>query len=91
MQEQSKKDDNELFYYNKDEQIYKVFDPESKQWQTQQERPTDAQIEVLKNKQLERELRTLPTGEKEETKEKLLSEEELKRKEQKRLKRKRAL
>jgi hypothetical protein len=91
VQEQSKKDDNELFYYNKDEQVYKVFDPESKQWKTQQERPTDAQIEVLKNKQLERELRTLPTGEKEETKEKLLSEEELKRKEQKRLKRKRAL
>jgi hypothetical protein len=41
-QEQSKEDDNELFYYNKDEQVYKVFDPESKQWQTQQERPTDA-------------------------------------------------
>jgi hypothetical protein len=45
----------------------------------------------LKSKQLERELRTLPSGEKEENKEKPLSEEELKRKEQKRLKRKRAL
>jgi hypothetical protein len=45
----------------------------------------------LKSKQLESQLHTLPKGEAEESKDKPLSEEEIKRREQKRLKRKRAL
>jgi hypothetical protein len=34
-----------LYYFNKDEKVYKVFDPDEKVWLSQTEKPTDEQIE----------------------------------------------
>lgn len=73
-----------LFYFNKDEKVYKVFDPVSRQWSTQPDKPTPEQIEKLQSTQLRQEI-----AQPEEQKQPL-TEEELKRKEARKLKRKRA-
>ena len=30
-----------LYYFNREENVYKVFDPESKSWSSQADKPTD--------------------------------------------------
>ena len=46
--EENALNDNELFYFSKEEKCYKVFNPRSKQWTKQQVKPSDAQIKALR-------------------------------------------
>ena len=43
-----KQEEEELFYFNNQENVYKVFNPESKTWTSQEEKPSEEQIEKLK-------------------------------------------
>ena len=43
------KEEEELFYFNNQENVYKVFNPEAKTWTSQEEKPSEEQIEKLKS------------------------------------------
>ena len=85
------KEEEELFYFNNQENVYKVFNPEEKTWTSQEEKPSDEQIEKLKSlipkKAVAEEDKKLNEDGKEDQP---LTEEELKKRELKKQKRKRA-
>ena len=87
-----------MFYYSANEKAYRVFEPEKNTWMTQAEKPTEEQIEEIKTKISGAGKPELAADTTEKQKaveeagagEQPLTEEEIKKKEQKKQKRKRA-
>lgn len=89
-----------LFYFSTNEKAYRVFDPDTSEWLTQEEKPSDDQLNTIKQKvkQKEQQTRTKSAqpeqvsekegGEQDPAEEKPMTEEELKKREQKKKKRK---
>ena len=48
-EEPNEEQDNELYYFNRDEQMYKVFDPDTKTWSSQAEKPSEEQLEEIRS------------------------------------------
>ena len=81
-----------LYYFNREEKMYKIFNPEEKTWLSQAEKPSEEQINKLKALMPEKtEKEDEEKKADEEVKDELpLTEDEIKKQEKKKLKRKRA-